>query len=641
MIASIIIRNFKIYKNITYIPLSNGTNFNGLIGANGIGKSSILEALDCFFNGKPWIKNIETKSLSDSWVMPVFIFKEGEIEWGETESFVRLYTTYVKEILRRDLSIDAIAKNVVKVTNELRKHLYEYFSESDIILPICLAGDHNVVQGIFNTTDFKNYIKRFDGFDIEDLEPNLERVYNIIKEQLTYVYIPKDIEAERIIRFENEDIQHLFDSNLYNEVANILTRSDINKISTNLKKYVEEISSSLDGYHFKVRSSKQPNLKPVKIYSLIIEEFFSLRELFKTSKDGKEIPLAQLSSGEKQQALIALVYYIVTKYRDRNSNLIVAVDEPEASLHVALCYEQFEKLHEVSAFCKQVLFASHWYGFIPTLVDGCFNHISQNGMTHSCFLFNIEYYREEIKHKDAETKGQLPIDIMLKSTNDLTQSIISSIIKEDAYNWIVCEGSSDMIYMKAYMDEEIKNNRLRIIPVCKASEIKKIYAQLCAVLEDLKRDVIGKVFLLTDTDTNSVAYKTLTAFDKIVRWRRIVNDETTKQTLLVQVDPETNPKAPNTDIEDALNGRIFGFVVNQLRTDFPILDVINEDEKNESPSFYALDLRPSEYAKLDEFFNGNRGANKVLFAKKYAEILSLGEYQVPSWISEIKSFIRG
>ena len=50
MILGIILRNFKIYKSISYIPISNGNRFCGLIGKNGIGKSSILEALDYYFN---------------------------------------------------------------------------------------------------------------------------------------------------------------------------------------------------------------------------------------------------------------------------------------------------------------------------------------------------------------------------------------------------------------------------------------------------------------------------------------------------------------------------------------------------------------------------------------------------------------
>lgn len=638
MISGLVVRNFKIYKGFNFIPISNGTDFNGLIGANGVGKSSVLEAFDCFFNGKPWIKNIDTDSLSNSWVIPVFTFGNDEINWGDSEAFVKNVTSYVKDILDRELSTDVSTKNYERPTKDLKEHIHSYFREYDIIIPICLTGENRVTSGIFNTADFKNFIKRIEGFEEADTDLMFYKAYCALREQLTYVYIPKDIEADRLVRFENEDIQHLFDSNLYKKVSGILTNEDIKRISTNLKSYIEEISSKIDGYRFKARTSYQPNLKSYKIYSLIIEEFFSLRELFKITKDGKDIPLGQLSSGEKQQALISLIYYIVTEYRTRNKNLIIAVDEPEASLHVALCYEQFEKLFKVSERCSQVLFTSHWYGFIPTLVEGCFNHITQLESGHTCTLFNVEQYREEIKHKDAECKGQLPIDIMLKSTNDLVQSILSSIIKEDSYNWLICEGSSDRIYLDAYMHEEVMGKKLRIVPVCKAKEIKKIYNQLCSALEDLKDDAKGKVFLLTDTDSQALSCTTNRKLDSIVRWRRIVNDESKKQTLLVKVDSDVNPKAPKTDIEDTLNGKIFGLTINTFRAQYPDLSFISEDEKGEIPSSLALDLRPSEYLKLDDFFNNNKGDNKVLFARKYVEIMINGEYKIPSWINEIKNF---
>ena len=76
-----------------------------------------------------------------------------------------------------------------------------------------------------------------------------------------------------------------------------------------------------------------------------------------------------------------------------------------------------------------------------------------------------------------------------------------------------------------------------------------------------------------------------------------------------------------------------------MRDQFPDLSFITEDEKEEIPSSLALDLRPSEYIKLDEFFNKNKGENKMLFARKYVEILKQGEYQTPSWITEIINFI--
>jgi predicted ATP-binding protein involved in virulence len=52
MITSIFRRHFKLYKGITFIPISEGVGLSSLIGENGVGKSSVLEAIDCALNKK-------------------------------------------------------------------------------------------------------------------------------------------------------------------------------------------------------------------------------------------------------------------------------------------------------------------------------------------------------------------------------------------------------------------------------------------------------------------------------------------------------------------------------------------------------------------------------------------------------------
>ncbi|HEK1347596.1 AAA family ATPase [Pseudomonas aeruginosa] len=48
MIFALLLRNFKTYQGINYIALSNGSSFSALVGENGAGKSSVLEALNSF-----------------------------------------------------------------------------------------------------------------------------------------------------------------------------------------------------------------------------------------------------------------------------------------------------------------------------------------------------------------------------------------------------------------------------------------------------------------------------------------------------------------------------------------------------------------------------------------------------------------
>ena len=632
MIIGLILRNFKVYKNIRYIPLSNGSNFNGFIGMNGIGKSSILEALDCFFNSKPWILNIDTKQNSDSWVMPVIALKKAEFPLEELDVFADKISNYV-------LSDDESGNNIERFNyqehiSDLRANIPEKIKHDHYILPICLDGDRNVGLGIFNTTNFKKNV--FDENLSEEEQNTLcTDLYNKVISLLTYVYVPKDIERERFVSFENKDLQHLMGKELIDIVAKSLNKSAISKISTELKGFVDNISSTLDGYKYKARSNYQPNLRPAKIYDLIIDEFFSLRELFKVSND-KDIPLSQLSSGEKQQAIIKLVTQLITTYRETNNGLIIAIDEPESSLHVSLCYEQFEKLYEVSKYCCQVLYTSHWYGFIPTLTSGSILNISCLDNKYDFNIFNAENYREEIKIADRKQKGKLPIDVMVKSSNDLVQSILSSIIRQESYNWLLCEGSSDKIYLSAYLENDIKNKRLRIIPVCKASEIKKIYNHLSVSIEELRENINGKVFMLTDTDSQLFEFETKDGIEQYIKCRRIVNEEDV--TKLVKI--KANPKSPKTDIEDALNGKLFHKVLLTFKVNNEELRFLDDEERKEISSYSALDLRPTNYKNLDTFFSKEEGKNKINFANKYVEELKTSDYIVPGWIDEIIKYFN-
>lgn len=80
MIVGLLLRNFKTYQGINYIPLTDEDNFCGLVGDNGIGKSSVLESLDCLFNEKTWNYNNTTKKAglqrTSPFIVPVFLLKK-------------------------------------------------------------------------------------------------------------------------------------------------------------------------------------------------------------------------------------------------------------------------------------------------------------------------------------------------------------------------------------------------------------------------------------------------------------------------------------------------------------------------------------------------------------------------------------
>lgn len=77
MLIGVFLRHFKIYKGARYIPFSfnKAENFNLFIGQNGAGKSSILEALDSFFNNRDFIYNTHQNKF-DAFIAPLFLIKK-------------------------------------------------------------------------------------------------------------------------------------------------------------------------------------------------------------------------------------------------------------------------------------------------------------------------------------------------------------------------------------------------------------------------------------------------------------------------------------------------------------------------------------------------------------------------------------
>ena len=640
MIIGTFLRNIKTYSGINYVPLSNGHSYCGLVGNNGIGKSSVLEAIDCLFNQKQWNYNIIVRksgfSTTRPFIVPVFLIQKDDIS-DENKTVAEEISNYVWECEESDI----ISQNRVhfKTFKDQRDILIrDKFDEHHFILPLGVTYDGVPSLSIFNNRVLgEKVIEGFDKAnqliqdeDLKSLRPLYEEIVNIYE----YIYIPKDIDPENFAQLETREIQGLMGETLHDIVAKCVPQTKIQEINTKLNEFIDGLSATLGEYSFRTGGERQVNLRKHDVYKLIIEAYFNIRKLHK--KEGDHwLDLNSLSSGEKQKAIMELAYQFLKEYRQKTDKLIVAIDEPESSLHMSACYDQFNKLSEMSDMCNQLLFTTHWYGFIPTIEDGCVSVItkSKKNNDHQFDLIRVSSYREEIKQSIKQSKGQLPYDIRLKSINDFTQSIITSILTDEPYNWLICEGSSEKIYFEKYFEEIITSKKLRIIPVGGAAEIKRIYNNLQVAYEDFKKEIQGKVIMISDTDAELVQYPIRAELKNLMCFR-IVNVEANRKTTLVKVD--ANPVSPKTEIEDSLNGKQFFETLLEFQNDYPEIDpIINGIENSsEEASYFSLDLSPSKQKLLEKFFD--TGNIKFEFAKKYA-IRTGKKYQVPDWIEEIKN----
>lgn len=511
MIIGAVLRNFKTYSGINYIPITHGQNFCGLVGNNGIGKSSVLEALDSYFNGKNWNYNIVTKksgfTTTRPHIVPIFLVHKDTISNEQIELATKL-SNYVRNLEEADI----LSQNRIqfKSFEEQREILTRDFDKGKyLILPLGISYDSVPNLSIFNTKKLGEIlIEEFDSSQQQMNDENLQIFKDLLfelKNNFEYIYIPKDIDPENFTQLETKEIQSLMGETLNEIVEKCVPQNKIHEINQSLNQFIDSISDVLEEYAFRTTGERQVNLRKHDVYKLIVEAYFKIRKLHK--KEGQHwLEMSALSSGEKQKAIIELAYNFLKSYRNDTKNLILGIDEPESSLHMSACFDQFNKLFEVSLLCKQLLFTTHWYGFIPTVENGCVSVISKKEKDHLFDLISISSYREAVKQSIRKSKGKLPYDIRLKSINDFTQSIITSILSDQPYNWLICEGSSEKIYFEGYFEDIKVEKKLRIIPVGGASEIKRIYNNLQVAYDDFKKEIQGKVILIFDTDAELVQY---------------------------------------------------------------------------------------------------------------------------------------
>lgn len=642
MVVGIFMRHIKTYNGLNYIPLASEDRFCGIVGNNGIGKSSILEALDSVFNDTPINVNIFTKKhgldqIKPS-IIPLFLIRKDLIDTAYHDVADKI-SRCANELEESDVNPAhrAIAKQFIAHRDSLKARIE---IDNFWLLPIGIDYTRCLTLGIFNC---RKLVQKFDGDTIDSAKLSItaeqlsqvDPLYRDIILKIDYIYIPKEIDTESFTKLENDEIQMLMGETLTKIIEERVTRAQIYGINQSLNEFLRSLSSELGDYAYRTPTDRQQQLKRHDVYDLIIHSFFSTRKLHK--KQGEYwLEIAALSSGEKQKAIIDIAQSLITNHRASSSNLIIGIDEPDSSLHMSACFDQFDGLFQISRSCMQLLFASHWYGFFPVIESGSASVISKNGQDHNVDLINLAAHREQIKQLKSESRGILPHDIRLKSMNDFIQSIMSSVIGQTPYNWILCEGSSEKVYLSHYLSDLVLAKKLRIIPVGGVNEIKRVYTHLSSIYDDFKDEINGRIYLICDTDIDMVRFET-SDFDKLL-CRRIVNFDKECKAKLVRIG--SNPVSPATEIEDVLDGPTY---LKTLKTFIPeyrdYLEFLTDlNCEGIQTSHYFMNFRHTEKACITSFFDSNK-ENKTIFAKRYIEILKEEEIdRIPEWVQEIHAW---
>ena len=481
MIAGLFVRHYKIYKGANYIPfgINKLENLNLFIGHNGAGKSSILEAFDTFFNNREFIYHTNEKK-SEAFVCPLFIIEKSEI--SRFSKNVQLAIPIISEFLTSVAYNQANYKSyqsffeqqklIKKLSDTHYAFLFAFWPESENSELVFITFDSYIKKKLQEHEDFTS------SSDIKKLISNFK---NDLQNYYSYLYIPVETSIDDFLRLESKGMQDLMSEDVkkrievtLNEKLPIKARrtqkqSLLDVVNNDLETFVEQIEKTIQEidaeYDFQKEYKAKTRLTANHLTDVIVEAFFSKRILKKAGK-----PIKFLSAGERKKALIDIAFSFLTQDGDnKERKIILAIDEPESSLHISMCYDQFERLDQLAnEFNTQLLITSHWYGSLPIIDNGNLFHVSSgDSETPQITEFSFRNYFED--------NGSHPNDVQFKSFFDLSSAIISSLRMQET-NWLIVESEEDKNYILKHIST---GKKLKILPVGGCAIVKLLYNYLC------------------------------------------------------------------------------------------------------------------------------------------------------------------
>jgi predicted ATPase len=650
MITALFLRHYKVYKGLSFVPICNSIDnkFTMFIGNNGVGKSSVLEALNTFFNMGTWNITKDVKT-NEAFIAPLFLINKNEVDIKPSYLKNRLdsISNYFWNTNKSSSSFFT-SPEFVEFYN-FRDELKKSFSPNDYYL--ILVGINYEDRRKIDFASFTNDMIT-KGILIPDESDKNDDILSYIRDKYSYIYIPVETSTSAVLKLEGREMQELMNTDTLNEITNILSqeisitkngengtkkRNIVEFINESLNNYMDMINDKVGvidpEYAFKVEGKYKKNLTPADIRVKILEAYFSIRTLKKNKKE-----LNELSSGEQRIALIDIATAFLKDNNNTNKKIVIAIDEPETSLHISKCFNQFIRLEEL-ANKNQVMITSHWYGALPTISNGTLCHLEKSNHI-KIQLFNFNNYLEERKN--------FPDDIILKSYFELVASLIS-IMKINNENWIICEGSDDKAYIESYLESKICN--LRIFSVGGCGNVMKLYKYLYVPFNEKteKQYLKGKVLCLIDSDREQ-------------KYMDIPSETENKKLKIARIQLENNNTIllrdlinagvyEATEIEDCLEPDLLYRALVQAITiggDSQIKQALtafeyNENAKNSRIKGEVSILKPNkidylaEKEKICNFIDIN--ANKYLVAKLYTEYARTST-KTPKLFENIKSYFE-
>ena len=420
-IEEIRIKNFRSIFDLK-LKISPSCNLVTVCGANNVGKTNFLRALDLFFSLDEWKFNPEID-------IPYHIVKGSRGAGYRTKIKIKFF----------DLnSGDKVEIERIYTQKKGEGKVFEFKGK---------MGNKSL-----NEKEIKDFLKGFKFLFIESSNVNIPNLLSeIVKDEVLSLGLAKRNKSQKEAL---EKLQEFIES----------SKRTVSRIETDITRNFENMISDIE-------ELKKFNWK----FKILFPEFEYLKEAISsmisfTLYDANDTPVDTKGSGIQKLILLSVIDYIANKMK--NYDIIWALDEPEAFLQPKLQKKLFNELKKL-ANNQHVFITTHSQFFID--LDNLSNiFLFQSDIEEKNyvrrpkekFLMVKTYVYDDTGYKKlSKIKTQLGIEsidswlvfndnIIVEGNTDKKYLLaLSEVLNEDLPNILVADGAQNMPNLLRFISE--------------------------------------------------------------------------------------------------------------------------------------------------------------------------------------------
>lgn len=357
--------NFRRYKEITF-DLSK--NLHMIVGMNDVGKSTILESLDIFFNGNNAINKISIQDLNhvalisnDKIIRITCIF---ELKQNEKVIIDSQYEVDPKNeyLLNKDGHIEIVKEyNFEQKTIKPKVYLISYLPNcisSDILtkkqselknLLDSLCPDSTADRRINSEMRLAIYSRLIENNPNAIFEEKLIDTASILNDKEFYSNLEKLMPDFYLFKADREN--NTSDSEIQNPLS--IAVKDVLS-SEEIKNKLSEIESIIETH---INEVNVATIEQMRKFSTRIGNSLKAKVSTNWTKaisndinDSNDIPINKKGSGIRRLLLLSYLMVDAQKksYLNNKKNIIYAIEEPETALHPKLQIQFISELYNMA-----------------------------------------------------------------------------------------------------------------------------------------------------------------------------------------------------------------------------------------------------------------------------------------------------